>query len=371
MIKLLGGLSRVKITGLNVNKVLACAEQNGIKLKNVRRSEYTEIEFSVKSGDVPSLRALLNEDEYRFSFVSASKRERFFERNKTRFVLFFGLIAATAALCILSNRTWTVRVYGLNDSSAAVSAAEDAGALSWHGQIDTDAVSRAVKNTDGEIIWVSSSVRGAAVEIFVKTKQHKRENDFCEKIVAAKDGVIRNLIVTGGTANAENGQTVTKGQTLITGKAQIGETEIPQSAEGKAMASVFYYESVAVPASEETEVPTGRETERTAFSFFGLEIKSGKAVPYESFKEEKQEVKTFFLPIKIYKIIYRETETVTVTHEKEALIAQNQKELEKKIYSSLAKDAAVRDKSAGAEENDGIFTVWVYVETVEDVAQRG
>ncbi len=30
MIKLLEGLSRVKITGLNVNKVLACAEQNGI-----------------------------------------------------------------------------------------------------------------------------------------------------------------------------------------------------------------------------------------------------------------------------------------------------------------------------------------------------
>ena len=364
MIKLLKGLCKVKITGLNVNKVLACAEQNGIRLKNIRRTEFTGIEFLIRHNDVPRLKAVINESEFRLKVLSASKRERFFCKNKI--CLAACLLAVSAALCILSKHTWTVRVYGLKEPAAAIAAAKDAGAVNWHGKIDTDAVSAAVKNTDGEIIWVSSSVRGAAVDIFVKTKEQKAENGFCEKIVAAKDGIIQNLIVTGGTANTENGQTVTKGQTLISGVAHTGE---PQSAEGKAIASVFYYESISVPETE--EVYTGRKTEKTAFSFMGFEIKNGKNAPFANFKEEKREIKTFFLPIKIYKIIYRETETVAVTREKDALIAQNQSELEKKIYSSLPRNAVIKEKSAGAEESDGVFTVWVYIETVEDVAQRG
>lgn len=371
MIKLFRGLSKVRITGLNINNVLALAEQNKIKLKNIRRVSFTEIEFLVSGSELPNLKGMLNEDEYRLSILSVSGWERLFANNKRRICLIAGLTVTVAAICVLSKHTWTVRVFGEGNSKEIIAAAKSAGAINWHGKIDTDAVSEAVKNTDSEIIWVSSSVRGAAVEIFVKTKEQKRENDFCEKIVAAKDGVIQNLIVTGGTANVENGQTVTKGQTLISGVCRIGESEVPQSAEGKATASVFYYESISVPVSEEVESLTGRETERTSFSLFGLEIKSGKAVPFEKYKEAEEEVKTFFLPLKIHKIIYRETETVTVTHEKEALAVQHQKELENKIYSSLPKDAAVKEKRVGAEEYDGAYTVWVYIETVEDVAQRG
>lgn len=363
---------KIKVTGLNLKYVMDTARENGITLFSVKRTDGSSLEISLSRNGATELIGLLPDEVYRTEILH--KNGLFFklEKLKGRYALFSGILIFTAFMLILSNRTWLVRVYGCEESetSAITDTAENAGAIGNYRNIDTEKVAQAVTEFREDIIWTSVRVKGIFTEVYVKVKPQREKENTADRIVASKDGRILSLTVTGGTAEVEGGTTVLKGQTLISGRQKIGETEYPVNASGKAVAEVWYY------ASEETELKTveysetGGEETATEFSLFGINI-SPKSSGFENYREEKTLINTHFLPIKIYKITYRETEKKQVTPDIGIIAKETAEELEKKIRMQIPTDAKIKSKKYGYEEKDGVLYVWAYAETVEDIAQRG
>lgn len=363
---------KIKVTGLNLKYVLDTAREKGITLFSVKRTDGSSLEISLSRKGAGELVGILPKETYRTEILN--KNGLFFKLVvlKGRYALFSGILIFTALMMILSRHTWLVKVYGCEESkvSAIVSTAENAGAIGNYGSIDTDRIAQAVTDFGEDIIWSSVRVKGIFTEVYVKIKPQREEETVTDRIVASKDGRILSLTVTGGTAEVEDGETVLKGQTLISGRQKIGETEYPVNASGKAVAEVWYYASEEKELNTAEYTETGREETVTGFSLFGINV-SPKPSKFKNYREEKEQADTHFLPIKIYRITYRETEEKQVTPNIEMTAKETAEEIEKKIRMQIPTEAKIKNKKYGYEEKDGVLYVWAYAEAVEDIAQRG
>ncbi len=376
MVKLLGGKLfevRVSVTGTNVAKRIEKFSEMGIILKNVKRTNVSSVSFTVANEDFKKIKKAISTDSYRIAVISRKGPLSLLFSFRKRYALIFGLLAGIICLFVISQRVCIVRVHGTDDAENVKNIAVSNGVLDWHGKVNERifGIEQAINESNSRIIWNTVEVKGAVADIFVKEGTDKPENEFCEKIVSAKDCVIKNLIVEKGTGTASNGQTVSKGQILIDGKTVIGENEYTTSAQGKAYASVFYMESREVPITEEVYTKTGRTTVKTEISVFGIDTASKNTVEFTNFVFDEKDVNTHFLPIKIKKITYFETEKSNIVHDTEQLKKQTETDLLNKLKSEIPKDASIYETKTTAEEKDGFLCVTTYIETIENVAIRG
>ncbi len=376
MIKLLkrylGAYAHVRFTGFNIGRVLETALENGIEMRNVRRTEYACIEADVSRRDLKKLREHLDTNAVRTEELKHSGLAYAVMSTGRRYALWIGILTAVAMLFTLSQRTWFIRVHGCEDDKAIVSAVKESGMLDWHfrlGERIEDAQA-AIKACDADILWNAVSYKGATVDVYVKKKTAKPQETDGNKnnIVAAKDCVIRNLIVTDGTAKVSNGQTVSKGQLLIEGNVTLGESVYPVSASGEALASVWYCAGTDImPETEYRE--TGREIKNRTVEIFGMKFTTGEENIFRSFNTAEHDVYCGMLPIKITDTVYSETESVQRPFERDKAVREAEKALIATL--SLPENARICEQKTTVTDTDTGIRVNVYIETVENVAERG
>ncbi len=376
MIKLLkrhfGACVRVRFTGLNIGRVLNIALENNIELENIRRTEYACIEADISRGELKKLKGLINRDSVRTDELKHGGLAYVVMTAGHRYALWAGVILSVISLTLLSQRTWFVRVHGCDDAEDIVRAVKESGMLDWHFRLDgrIENAQAAVSACDNDVLWSSVSYKGAKVDVYVKKNTGKLQSDDGDShnIVAAKDCVIRNLIVTDGTAAAVNGQTVSKGQTLIEGSITLGETVYPVTASGQALASVWYCAGTDI-TPETTYESTGREIKKRTVEIFGMKFATGEKNTFEDFTVSEKEVYCGALPIRVIDTVYVETIPVKKTFDREKVV----REAEKALTASLMipENARICEQKTTVTDTDTGIRVSVYVETVEDVAERG
>jgi sporulation protein YqfD len=190
-------------------------------------------------------------------------------------------------------------------------------------------------------------------------------------LISKKACVIKNLVVTGGTGAVKNGDTVSEGQVLIMPKVTVGENEYSVKAEGKALASVWYSDSTSVVLNEEVYTETGSVYEEYKIDLFGMKIISGNKNSFDNFITESKKINLFGLPLNIEKVTYKETEGIITSFDKEQAIKEAEHGLINKLRLQIPCDAAIYRTDTAVYESDGILTVYVYIETIEDVLIRG
>ena len=374
MIKLLYGILcsyvRVSFTGLNTQYVLNVAAQNGILLKNVFRASDACLEADVPIKKLKKLSTLLGES-YRIKPIKS--RGIFYKMStlKKRLGLFIGALLIAIGLFLMFSQVRTVDVSGSN-SREILRLAEESGALTWKWRAGayTDELERKISELES-ILWCSVEIDGVRLKIYVKEDFSVKGEEATDRICACKDGVLRNLVVYSGTACAQNGDTVSKGQVLISGQMKIGDSVYPVKAEGKALASVWYYDYAEIPVFELCTVETGRSVSFLEADILGLKsIACGKN-QFREYTVEKEEINTFLLPISIRMVTCRETETVRLSDTLEGRIENTKNELILKLQSLLPQNATVCEINTVTEERDGCVLVGVYIETAEEIGIRG
>ena len=354
------GKARVRVTGLSLESLLNIAAENGIVLENVIRTEYACIEADVLRSDLKKLYRLIPEQSYKTALIGRRGVSFAVSANIRRIALLLGMVIAFSALIAVSQRTWEIRVTGSSHPEQIEQILREYGLLDWHSVV-AGRIGEAEKMlTSGQedILWSSISVKGAVVDVYIKEdKSLKPQAPLSGNIVAAKDCVIKNLIVTQGTAQVKNGQLVSKGQKLIDGSVQFGENIYNVTPQGRALASVWYYDSVEILLEEMTAQPTGNTKTVRNLAIFGMNVSLGGQNEFEQFTAEKRLINCAGLPIVIEETVYTETENILMPVDKEAAVAQAEKELLGSLQLQLP-------------EENGVVRVFVYIETIEDVAIR-
>ena len=328
------------------------------------------LEADVYRVHIRKLKKLLGTN-YKIETVKRSGASYKITANKSRLFLWAALSVAVIGLFLLFSRTWSVKVIGYDDVDAIKNIVTENGMLGWrknaYDRIEN--VKKAISDFDNEILWNSVTINGSVVEVYIREDSSvKVENNGEGDIVSKKDCVIRNLIVTSGTAKVENGQTVSEGQVLIEASQKFGEEVFSVRAEGKAIADVWYYGTEEILLEDTVFVETGNFIEFFEVDLFGKKIFSRSKSEYEHNKDVKEEVNTFFLPLKINKVTRYEVKPQAQTKDKSLAIKETEKEIINKLLLQIPNDAKVFETKTSADEADGILKISVYIQTVEDVA---
>lgn len=264
------GYLEISVEGRATEKFINLAMHEGIPLWNIRHGP----EHAVMNADVDSffdLRHLAKRSGCRLRIKRKAGFAFLISRLIRRRGLVAGLIIFVATLYTLSSFVLFVSVEGNErlESEHIRRLAADAGARpgmpKW--RLNKDELAHQLILAEPELAWVGVQIRGTRMVLEVKEKiKSPVAFERPGHLVAAKYGLVDEVLVISGVARVAPGDTVSKGQVLIEGAlrplAQHGGTAIHQAATVRARGEVWarvWYEGYGEAALVETErVPTGR-----------------------------------------------------------------------------------------------------------------
>lgn len=378
MIKLLNGYlysyARLRFTGLNTNDILNIASLNGITIKNAQRTDYAQMEADVYFKDINKLKKLLGKNKYKIETIKKRGAAYKISANKKRIFLWIGMFIALVGLGVVFSRTWSIKVIGYGEPQKIVEIVKSNNMLNWkHGLGDKiEELQMQILKSDSNILWNSATINGTVVEVYVKENNSiKLPPKTQGNLVANKDCVIRNLIVTGGTGRVTNGTTVSKGDILIEASQKIGEEIYPVNAQGKAIASVYYSLSQTIPINQTEYVETGNKKTVCNMELLGMNILAGGKNEFVNSNVYNESINTFGLPIKITRVVYCETQAEQKSVDIDAAVKEAQRQIITALKQQIPETSEIYKTDTTITRNDDTVTVYTYIEAIEDVAVRG
>ncbi|MDW7650099.1 MAG: sporulation protein YqfD [Bacillota bacterium] len=266
----------ISVQGAATEKFINLAIRQGIPLWDIRRGEGQ----AVLKTDIYSffdMRHLAAKTGCRLRIVRKAGFPFLWTRMLRRRGLAAGLCLFVVTLYVLSSFILFVSVQGnerLDEEhirQLAVEAGIRPGLLK--SKLDKDEAANRLIDLEPEIAWVGIEVRGTRLVIEVVEKiERPEETDQPAHIVAAKDGIIVDILPITGEVRVKPGDTVTRGQLLIEGVLQpqsqyTREDEedgtpqaVPIRARGDVLARVWYEGYGEAALTEVDRTRSGRRT---------------------------------------------------------------------------------------------------------------
>ncbi len=368
----------IRIEGLSLERFLNMAAGAGVKVFDARRVSYTVLDATLKHSDFRRLNKQ-GLERYRITVIrngGAASGLTFLGRRK---VLLFGLILVAVVAVTASLFVWEVRVTGLDEQAAAglLSELREEGITPgmYKGGFDTDDIETQILIDHHEIAWIDIQCRGVVLVVEAVPAEPVPEvvdNTRPCNVVADRAAYIERITPLAGRAAVEPGDTVRKGDLLISGL--IWDTGMPRmmfAARGEVIGSVWYSASVSVPLFVETREPTGRTQTQRIISIGRDSATVDGQCTYDAYDTEV--IKTYHIGriLPVY---------ITVLEHSEVTVEKTPADLE--ILKISAEETAYLDAQAEAPEDaqiaghrtffhitDDMLTARVYLQTYEDIGK--
>lgn len=274
-----------------------------------------------------------------------------------------------ATLIYLSGFVWSVNISGQHryTKEALTEYLETIGIKKYmrKNELDADMVEKTIRNQYKDIGWVSVSLVGT--NIYVKILESdmpdvKSGETVNSHIIASDDGIVKSIITRTGTPKVKPGDSVEKGQVLVSGVVKLrddsGEVyqKFPVMADADVVLQVRKEYSDSFPLIHDEKQFTGRkQSDYTIccnnFMFF-VENVINKLETFEKYDIINEDMYGGLIHKKTiyeYEITGR-----TYTNERAAgIAAQN---LKKYIASLVDKDITVIDRKVTAGIENGVCT---------------
>ena len=307
-----------------------------------------------------------------------------FNRYRRRKAFFAGAILFVVLLYVMSSFIWSVEITGNKEMQTS----ELENALSQNGirtgilkyRINTDRAVTGMLLNMSDISWISITVRGTKVKVELRERIKAPEiipiNVPCD-IVALKDGLIKQVIATEGVEAVGEGDTVKKGQVLISGEIPLKGEENKfrlVHAMGTVAARTWYEEQAPVKLTEVERLRTGKVINDHALILFSRKLdilhKKNKFQNY-AFVEEKKKLSIgddLVFPVEWVTIRFYEEKLVQVTINEEDAREVAAESAYKKVIEQLPEGAKVVKKNVMFVQGEGTgFIAKVTLECVEDI----
>lgn len=273
-----------EIKGLGMEKLLNEARKAGLSLGAVRRLPGRAVRLRCAAGDYAALKALAEGKGFSVGPARPVGALRGAVWLKKRWGL-----AAGAALCLglmiwAMGYVWQVRIENAGSYAGEVRAfLQERGIFPGvrRSRVHLDQVRDALEWYLPRVQWVRAEWRGVGLRVTLEEgapPPEKEDGAQGGSVVAARDGLVTQIVTYAGTPLVKPGDFVRAGQTLIAGeeKAANGEKRAVRP-RGEVTARVWEAARAAIPLTEWRSLPTGREEERRVIEtpFFSWASGSG------------------------------------------------------------------------------------------------
>lgn len=270
----LDGVVDVELTAAEPENALTEITRSGIEIRGVCHDKDLVCAFSVRRRDDRKLAALCQKQGWSHKVIRQCGIYYDLTRLIHRKMLLFGLVILIFTALFLPTRVLFVRVEG-NDripTNKIISAAEESGIR--FGTSRRYVRSEKVKNTlldkIPQLQWAGVNTNGCTAVISVRERSDtavSQGKGTVSSIIADRDGYILSCVVTQGAAKIQPGQSVLKGQILISGYTECGICIQATQACGEVIAQTSRELTVAAPSKCEKRVVIAKKHQRISLLF--------------------------------------------------------------------------------------------------------
>ena len=225
----INGVVDVEMTAAEPEKALTAITMTGLKLSDICRDQDLTCSFGIRRQDCAKLTALCSRQGYSLKIVRKRGIYYTLANLRRRKLLLFGMGILLFSAFFLPTRILFVRVEGNSSIPAKriIAAAEENGIHfgASRRQIRSEKVKNALLDAIPQLQWAGVNTSGCTAVISVREREASRtlqQSGEVSSIIADRDGYILSCVVTQGSAQVQPGQTVRKGQTLISGYTECG-----------------------------------------------------------------------------------------------------------------------------------------------------
>ena len=305
-------------------------------------------------------------------------------RYQKRKGLLVGFLLAISLLIFSSCFIWDIRIEGADiiQEKTIMKALESRGVYpgAFIPSVDTETTEQALVLDIEGLSTVSINRRGTVA--YVEIRERDSETEIVDRntpsnLIAAADGQIEALQITGGVAAVKLGETVKKGDLLVGGvidSAALGYRLV--RARGEVFARTTKTYQVEIPYESTEKVYTGKIFSQKSLKFFSKTIKLfGKdSISASSCDKIESEKRIYLfgriaLPIFITETNFAEYEFVPKTLTPEEALSLAQKQIFSMRENELA-DAELLGIHTSVSKNESSLIMVQQVECVMDITKE-
>lgn len=197
--------------------------------------------------------------------------------SKIRIGICVGIILVFIINILLSNFIWQIEVEGIEKilKNDVINVCTELGITEGISKrkIDTYDLSHKIALKISDIAWVSLNIEGSKLTLNISEEENTdKENEVTSNIIAKRDGTIYTIVEKRGTQNVKIGQTVRKGEVLISCIESVGNNIRYVSASGEIIADTIHSFNVKVEKNIKYRVKNYDFKSKNAFEFFGIKF---------------------------------------------------------------------------------------------------
>ncbi len=369
MMKYFQGYVYVQLTGYAPERFLNLCGNRDILIWNLKPCEngYT---FCISVSGFKRLKPILKKTKTHIRIIKRAGAPFTTFRYRKRRIFFGGILFFGVLLFYLSGFIWNIEINGNSYLSNEVILdflkEEECSFGTRKSEISCEALEEALRSRYSEVIWTSIKIYGTKMTVDIQEnllpeEEYEKKDDTVSDIVAAKDGVISEIITRTGTPLVAAGSEVKKGDILVSGRIEIqnddGETSeyLYNSADADIKAKVVYSYEDVIEADYVESVPTENQTtnyEATVFySVLGNPFWKNPYQDYEVTSDTYQVhvADNFYLPIWLTRQDYQEVRKVKKTHTEKEIrqiatknLENYLKDLDEKGIQIIGKNVIIR-----------------------------
>ncbi len=370
--------------GFFVEKFINICIHRHILLWDVKRLKDGSFTLKISIKGFKLLRPVARKTKCKVKILEKRGIPFIIHRYRKRRVFLAGILIFIVLFNLLTSFIWGVEVKGNENIPAELILEKLAANRIKPGVIkygiDTDRLVNRLMVEIKELAWIGIYIRGTKVKVEVKERVAPRaivpKDQFCN-VVAYRDGIIKSIIVRTGEPAVKVGDTVTRGQVLISGRVSSKNQEVPERlvhASGTVIARTWYEAGCPVETRVNEKARTGRVTSRYRLKLFTKEITLfGKKVEYENYDRVTEYRglsigKNLALPFGL--AVDRFYENIIIG--KELSLDEAKKlateEANRKASARIPEGAVIVDRSMNfSESDDGKLIANVVIECFEDI----
>ena len=350
----------IRVDGQALERFLNACISRGIFLWDIRRLRGC-LRAKIGLPDFFDLRPVVRASRVKVRIEERLGGPFLWRRVRRRKVLLGGAIVLLATLYYLSGFVWFVEIKGTEklDPEVVREAAAELGLKPGArlSSFTSEQIDSGLRARMEEIARAMITIRGTKVSLEVVEKRLIKPDptrDEPADIVAAKDGVIAEIVAFTGTPLVQKGDAVKAGDVLIRGDHSATKAPNPddshdptwivrKKAQGEVWADTWYDTYLEVPLIYQVSKRTGRTFERQVIKIRGRDIIIGGwgQVPFSNF--EPQEIRRKYDPwrnpvtaVEFITTTYFEVTSTTHTRTPEEAINLAKAQWEEQVKKGLA-----------------------------------
>ncbi|MGI5822640.1 MAG: sporulation protein YqfD [Dethiobacteria bacterium] len=383
------GYLLISLQGPGIARLLNLTVKNGIYFWDLNYQGDT-ITVKIKPRDFRRLRPLLKKTGCRVKIIQKKGTPFILLEGWRRKGLLVGIVLFCLIQFLLAQFVWQVNIQGNEgaDTGMVVAILKDSGVHRGvlKKNIDISGLEKKLLFGLEGLQWVGVSLDGVCLNIQIVEQEVEPPVKTITNLIAAKDGLVTNVLVLAGEAAVDVGETVQKGQVLISGKMTVLEESEEEGAEplekswdvqpkGKVEALVWYEGYAEAPLHKVRKRKTGLSSRSFSLRIKGQEyyLWGSKKSPYRNYELEK--IKRVFAwrnlcpPVELLNYNYREYEVDIQPVTPQEALQQAKKEAYQKVDAQLSRGVEVKKRTASEYYFYELGTVGcrAMFETLEDI----